>query len=101
LPFLPGNIGRWWGNNPAAKRQEEIDIMVIQDDQALLGECKWRNADINMEILNQLLERGQLFHYEKQYYLLCSKTGFTKDVRAYAEHASNLRLISFADICNL
>ena len=54
--------------------------MVIQDDQALLGECKWRNADINMEILNQLLERGQLFHYEKQYYLLCSKTGFTKDV---------------------
>lgn len=101
LPFLPGNIGRWWGNNPAVKRQEEIDIMAIQDDQALLGECKWRNTDINMEILNQLLERGQLFHYEKQYYLLCSKTGFTKDVRAYAEHASNLRLISFADICNL
>ncbi len=23
--------------------------MAVQDDQALLGECKWRNADINME----------------------------------------------------
>lgn len=101
LPFLPGNIGKWWGNNPVAKRQEEIDIMAVQDDQALLGECKWRNADISMEILSQLLERGKLFHYTKQYYMLFSKTGFTKDVEKYAENLSNIKLISFNDICNL
>lgn len=101
LPFLPGTIGKWWGNNPVAKRQEEIDIMAVQDDQALLGECKWRNADINMEILNQLLERGTLFHYKKQYYMLFSKTGFTKDVKDYAENISNIKLISFKDICDL
>ena len=69
--------------------------MVIQDDQALLGECKWRNADINMEILNQLLERGQLFHYEKQYYLLCSKTGFTK----MSERTQNMHRIEIDFIC--
>ena len=101
LPFLPGSIGKWWGNNPVAKRQEEIDIMAVQDDQALLGECKWRNADINMEILRQLLERGNLFHYAKQYYMLFSKTGFTKDVKEYVENTPNIKLISFNDVCNL
>ena len=101
LPFLPGSIGKWWGNNPVAKRQEEIDIMAVQDDQALLGECKWRNADINMEILRQLLERGNLFHYAQQYYMLFSKTGFTKDVKEYVENTPNIKLISFNDICNL
>lgn len=101
LPFFPGSIGKWWGNNPVAKRQEEIDIMAVQDDQALLGECKWRNADINMEILRQLLERGNLFHYAKQYYMLFSKTGFTKDVKEYVENTPNIKLISFNDVCNL
>lgn len=101
LPFFPGSIGKWWGNNPVAKRQEEIDIMAVQDDQALLGECKWRNADINMEILRQLLERGNLFHYVQQYYMLFSKTGFTKDVKEYVENTPNIKLISFNDICNL
>lgn len=101
LPFFPGSIGKWWGNNPVAKRQEEIDIMAVQDDHALLGECKWRNADINMEILSQLLERGNLFHYANQYYMLFSKTGFTKDVKEYAENTPNIKLISFNDICNL
>lgn len=101
LPFLPGNIGKWWGNNPATKSQEEIDIMAVQDDQALLGECKWRNNDINMKILSQLLERGKLFHYEKQYYMLFSKTGFTNDVREYVSNTLNLKLVSFNDICSL
>lgn len=101
LPFLPGNIGKWWGNNPAMKSQEEIDIMAVQDDQALLGECKWRNNDINMKILSQLLERGKLFHYEKQYYMLFSKTGFTNDVREYVSNTLNLKLVSFNDICSL
>ena len=67
----------------------------------MLGECKWRNADINMEILRQLLERGNLFHYAKQYYMLFSKTGFTKDVKEYVENTPNIKLISFNDVCNL
>ncbi|WP_281258002.1 DUF234 domain-containing protein [Dethiosulfatibacter aminovorans] len=31
LPFLFGQIGRWWGNNPVKKRQEEIDIIAADD----------------------------------------------------------------------
>lgn len=28
LPFPTGEFGRWWGNNPKKKRQEEIDLMA-------------------------------------------------------------------------
>ena len=101
LPFLPGNIGRWWGTDPVKKRQEEIDLMAIQDNQALLGECKWRNAPVNREILEQLLDRGRLFHHDKISYFLFSKTGFTEDVLDYKEADPSLYLVSFKDICNL
>lgn len=101
LPFLPGNIGRWWGTDPVKKRQEEIDLMAIQDNQALLGECKWRNAPVNRDILEQLLDKGRLFHYDKISYFLFSKIGFTEDVLEYEEADSSLYLVSFGDICDL
>ena len=101
LPFLPGNVGRWWGTDPVKKRQEEIDLMAIQDNQALLGECKWRNAPVNREILEQLLDRGRLFHYDKISYFLFSKTSFTEDVLEYKEADPSLYLVSFGDICDL
>ena len=101
LPFLPGNIGRWWGTDPVKKRQEEIDLMAIQDNQALLGECKWRNAPVNRDILEQLLDRGRLFHHDKISYFLFSKTGFTEDVLDYKEADPSLYLVSFKDISNL
>ena len=101
LPFLPGNTGRWWGTDPVKKRQEEIDIMAIQDNQALLCECKWRNVPVNIEITKQLLDRGKLFHYDQIFYFLFSKTGFTKEVLEYQKHDSSLFLISFDKICLL
>ena len=29
LPFIIDDIGRWWGNNPEKKCQEEIDIVAF------------------------------------------------------------------------
>ena len=75
--------------------------MAIQDNQALLGECKWRNAPVNRDILEQLLDRGRLFHHDKISYFLFSKTGFTEDVLDYKEADPSLYLVSFKDICNL
>lgn len=43
LPFTVGNMGRWWGNNSKEKRREEIDVMSVSGEKALLCECKWRN----------------------------------------------------------
>ena len=41
LPFRFKRIGKWWGNNPLKKREEEIDIVAYDEENILLGECKW------------------------------------------------------------
>ncbi|WP_085952123.1 DUF234 domain-containing protein [Enterocloster hominis (ex Hitch et al. 2024)] len=58
LPFAISNVGRWWRNNPVKKRLEEIDIMAIQGPYVLLGECKWKNASVDMNTIHALLGRG-------------------------------------------
>ena len=98
LPFPIGNSGRWWGNNPAKKRQEEIDIMAVQESRALFCECKWRNSPVTLDVIELLKERGELFQYTDKYYILFSKSGFTEQVLDYAEKHNDTMLVSFNDI---
>lgn len=98
LPFTVGNMGRWWGNNSKEKRQEEIDIMSVSGEKALLCECKWRNEKTDRKVLDTLLERGKLFSYPEQYYYLFSKSGFTDNVLEYAAQDDRINLVSFADM---
>lgn len=98
LPFPISEVGRWWGNNPAKKRQEEIDLMSIQGDNALFGECKWRNFPVGLEIVQTLLERGSLFYYPRKWYMIFSKSGFEPSVLEYAEQSDNLILYSLENI---
>lgn len=92
-------IGRWWGNNPKEKKQVEIDIMAEQDkNTALFGECKWRNEKLDTEVLDTLVERGQLFPYKNQFYYLFSKSGFTKGCIDRAGEMGNVILVDFKTI---
>lgn len=79
LPFQILKTGRWWGNNPALKREEEIDIVALNPLQkkVMVGECKYRNEKMEPEVAEHLLERGELLPGNlKKYYCLCSKSGF-------------------------
>lgn len=97
-PFFYVNIGRWWGNNPRKKRQEEIDLLSIDGETALLGECKWTNQSIDLPILTTLLERGELFPQPEKWYYLFSKSGFTDTVKEKAADDTRIKLISFEDM---
>ena len=97
LPFYVGNVGKWWGTNPVTKSQEELDIVGITDDKILLGECKWRNAPVDVSVLHKLLERGTLFWQEQKYYYIFSKKGFTEEAYAYGR-AHNIKLVSFEEM---
>ena len=93
LPFVFGRIGRWWGNNPEKKRQEEIDILAVDDENAIFGECKWRNEPVGNSILNDLIEKSGIFHqYKSKYYMLFSKSGFTKEIEETAALLGNVWL---------
>ena len=91
------SLGRWWGNDAVNKRQVEIDIMGEQDKNTVLfAECKWRNENVDLDVLETLVDRSMLFHYSKIRYYLFSKTGFTKGCINKAE--GNVTLVSYSDI---
>ena len=101
LPFPAGEFGRWWGNNPKKKRQEEIDLMAENETEAIFGECKWRNELADVDILETLQERSGFFHYQRQSYMIFSKSGFTEKLKQCAKEEENVRLVSFEDMNQL
>lgn len=95
-------LGRWWGTDPYTKSQTEIDIMGVQDkDTALFGECKWTNEKVGFGILETLMKRSQLFHYQNVYLYLLAKNGFTKGCIDAANDMGNVTLVTYADILKL
>ena len=98
-PVEFADLGRWWGNNPKEKRQEEIDIMGEQDkNTALFAECKWTNEKVDLGVLETLINRGELFNYKTKYYYLFSKSGFTKGCEDKAKKMGNVNLIEYNKI---
>lgn len=99
MPIEFVSLGRWWGNDPIRKCQTEIDIMGEQDSNAaIFAECKWRNENVDLDVLETLIGRSGLFHYTKVHYYLFSKSGFTKGCMKKAEEMGNVTLVSYADI---
>lgn len=98
LPIFIGNVGRWWGNNPRKKCQEEIDIMAVQDTTALFGECKWKNSPVDTDVIYKLMERSTLFPYLSGAYMIFSKNGFTETARKMAQEDGRVRLVSFEEM---
>lgn len=93
------SLGRWWGNDSVNKCQAEIDIMGEQDNKtALFAECKWRNENVDLDVLEKIIERSKLFRYTDVYYYLFSKTGFTKGCLEKAKEMGNVTLVSYKDI---
>ena len=99
MPIEFISLGRWWGNDPRKKSQTEIDIMGEQDsNSAIFAECKWRNENVDLDVLETLIERSGLFHYTKIHYFLFSKTGFTKGCMEKAKEMENVTLVKYEDI---
>ena len=93
------DIGRWWGTNPKTRQQVEIDIMGTADkNTALFGECKWTNEKIDLGVLEDLVEKSQLFHYANKHYYLFAKNGFTKGCMEKAEEMGSVILVSYGDM---
>jgi AAA+ ATPase superfamily predicted ATPase len=100
IPFA--DIGRWWGTDPKKKQEAEIDIMGTGDNNAaLFAECKWTNEKVGSAVLDSLVYKSTLFHYDSMHYYLFAKTGFTEGCRAKAGVLGNVTLVEFEDIASL
>lgn len=80
LPFLLGEVGQWWGNDPKTRKQAQIDVVAasVESDSCIVGSCKFRNTPVGPEELSLIKEyAAAMGHFEKHYYYLFSKFGFT------------------------
>lgn len=99
LDILPREIGSWWGTDPRTRTQEEIDIVAPGiDGELLLGECKWRNEEVDVNVLDRLVERSEIFMAASKQLYLFAKAGFTDTCRAHAKRMGNVQLVELEEL---
>lgn len=100
LPFLFTSIGRWWGTNPVTRSQIEIDIIANDRKEYLIGECKWRNEKLDLQVFQELKEKADVFNKNRDntWYVLFSKTGFTQAIMEEALKDSKIILVDMNKI---
>lgn len=81
MPFFAEQIGRWWGNNPAVKRQDEIDILALDDDNAVICECKYTNTLFDEKQLDDLNNSASCINRTNKTFVIFSKKGVTAGVK--------------------
>lgn len=84
LSFLPERVGSYWD------RDMQIDVMGINhhDRAMILGEAKWTNQKVGLEILNNLEEKTKKLSKQSNYHcqlVLFSRSGFTGKLIKTAE----------------
>jgi len=85
LPFIPNGIGRWWGNNPIQKKQDDVDILGRDGKRGLFVECKFRNEPFDLKEFHNLLDASEIFtDIKEKYYLVIVKSSYTEAVKKEA-----------------
>lgn len=97
-PVNFSGLGRWWGTDPRTRKQVEIDILGAGGTIGLLCECKWKNEKTDRDVLEKLLEKGELFGFKEKVFFLFSKSGFTEGCRQRASELGNVNLIPYQSI---
>lgn len=88
LPFVPSEIGKWWGNNPAIRCQDDVDILAFnkKKTEALFCECKFTSRPMPMEEYEDLITATKAFPDEmKKHLMFISKSGFSASVQRRAK----------------
>jgi len=99
LPFPIKEIGGWWGGDPRTKVQEEIDVLAYNGKSAIFGECKWRSNPADVSVLRELRRKAEMFRiFDKKYYYLFSRSGYTSGIIKETEGDDSVRLITMEDI---
>ncbi len=98
MPFFAENLGRWWGNNPVLKRQEEIDILAIDDENALFCECKYTSEKFDEKQLNNLEEAALCINRKNKYYMIFSKNGISSGMEKRIKGNKSYTVVALGDL---
>lgn len=98
LPFIPNGLGKWWGNNPQKKKQDDIDIMGINGDKGIFCECKFKNEKFDLSEFNDLISASEIFtDVKEKYYYVFVKSEYTQAVIEKSKEY-NVKLLTIDDL---
>ncbi len=98
MPFYAEHLGRWWGSNPILKRPEEIDILALDEENALFSECKYREVPFDEKQLSDLLDSSLCINRKNKYFVIFSKKGITAGVQRKIEGNSAYMIVGISDL---
>jgi len=98
MPFFAENLGRWWGNNPVLKKQEEIDLLAYDDDNALICECKYTEDPFDEKQLKDLQDSSLCIKQHHKSFIIFSKNGISSGVEKQIKGLPEFSVITLDDI---
>ncbi|MBR4599309.1 MAG: AAA family ATPase [Treponema sp.] len=98
MPFFAENLGRWWGNNPVLKRQEEIDLLATDDENALFCECKYTEEKFDEKQLKDLQDSSLCINREHKHFMIFSKNGVTSGVESKIKGDDSYRVVTLSEM---
>ena len=100
LPIMLSEVGQWWGTDPKARKEVQIDIVgtPVEGDEYIIGSCKYKNEQIGVDELELLKHYASVFGKGSKYhYYVFSKSGFTKGLEERAKE-EGVTLLTLDDI---
>lgn len=100
LPIMLSEVGQWWGTDPKARKEVQIDIVgtPVEGDEYIIGSCKYKNEQIGIDELELLKHYASVFGKGSKYhYYIFSKSGFTKGLEEHAKE-EGIKLLTLDDI---
>ena len=124
MPFYAENLGRWWGNNPVLKKQEEIDgeliissnspnervkakskacldrtyLLATDDENAVICECKYTEDPFDEKQLKDLQDSALCVTQQNKSYIIFSKNGVSSGVENHLKNLPGYSVITLDDL---
>lgn len=124
MTFFAENLGRWWGNNPVLKKQEEIDgeliissnspngrvkakskacldrtyLLAYDDENAVICECKYTEDPFDEKQLKDLQDSALCVTQQNKSYIIFSKNGVSSGVEKHLKNLSGYSVITLDDL---
>lgn len=102
VQFPLGDIGQWWGvqriDGQNIALQIDIVITSVDGKQCVVGECKYTNALVSLDVLEDLIKESEFaYPYTELQFYVFSLSGFTKQASEFAKDKS-ITLITLKDL---
>ena len=88
LPFVPYKIGKWWGNNPFIKAQDDVDVLMIDKSgkKGIFVECKFTSSKMPHKEYEDLKDAMEAFpEITERYMYFISRSGYEASVIRHAK----------------